>query len=184
MERQDPSYAVALVLSTTHEILLIERAKRDGDHWSGHMAFPGGRTESSDQNLLHTAMRETKEEVSLHLSAENYISELLDIQLRKRGLPTPGSLSSFVFVVEKQDLQIEPSEVESAFWIPTSFFANPKNMDTYELDSGGVKISLPCINFQSKKIWGLTYHLLSHFFAAYGDATKEDYKHLVPLYIK
>ena len=39
--------AVALILHRSErgvELLLIERARRDGDHWSGDMAFPGGRS--------------------------------------------------------------------------------------------------------------------------------------------
>src|SRR5262245_1701845 len=40
------------------EVLLIRRAARDGDPWSGHMAFPGGQREPEDRDLLTTAERE------------------------------------------------------------------------------------------------------------------------------
>ena len=42
--------------------LFIKRAKRPGDLWSGHMAFPGGHWESSDADLAATAVRETRED--------------------------------------------------------------------------------------------------------------------------
>src|ERR1700682_285931 len=45
-----PRAAVAAVLragTTGPEILFIERAKREGDPWSGHMAFPGGRRDDA-----------------------------------------------------------------------------------------------------------------------------------------
>ena len=32
------------------EILFIKRAERDGDPWSGHMAFPGGHMEPDDSD--------------------------------------------------------------------------------------------------------------------------------------
>src|SRR6476646_9126644 len=51
------------------EILFIKRAERESDPWSGHMAFPGGRREPSDETLLHTARRETLEEVGLDLAS-------------------------------------------------------------------------------------------------------------------
>ena len=36
------------------EILFIKRAERDGDPWSGHMAFPGGHMEPDDNlSLIH-----------------------------------------------------------------------------------------------------------------------------------
>ena len=41
------------------EVLFIKRAERDGDPWSGHMAFPGGRREPHDSDLYSTALRET-----------------------------------------------------------------------------------------------------------------------------
>ena len=59
--------AVAMVLRPAaggaSEVLLIERAEKPGDPWSGHMAFPGGRLDPSDPDPRFTAERETFEEV-------------------------------------------------------------------------------------------------------------------------
>ena len=46
--------AVAMVLQVREgelHILMIKRAEREGDPWSGHMAFPGGRQDAVDQTL-------------------------------------------------------------------------------------------------------------------------------------
>jgi 8-oxo-dGTP pyrophosphatase MutT (NUDIX family) len=59
--------AIALVLlevDTGLEALLIERAERSGDPWSGHMALPGGHLEERDVDLGAAAERETLEEVA------------------------------------------------------------------------------------------------------------------------
>ncbi len=63
-ERRDPlafEAAVALILHETAdtgpEILFIERALREGDPWSGQMAFPGGRRDREDRDLERTAAR-------------------------------------------------------------------------------------------------------------------------------
>src|SRR5262245_41364530 len=65
--------AVALVFcappGAEPELLFIERARREGDPWSGHMAFPGGRRDPKDTDLAATAARETHEEVGLGLGA-------------------------------------------------------------------------------------------------------------------
>ena len=69
--------AVSLLLSENFqgtELLLIERAHQDGDPWSGQMAFPGGRRELQDETVLDTAIRETAEEIGVHLDVENRIS--------------------------------------------------------------------------------------------------------------
>ena len=63
--------AVALILhepdGSSPEILFIERAKREGDPWSGQMALPGGRRDTEDRDLQTTAARETFEEVGISL---------------------------------------------------------------------------------------------------------------------
>src|SRR5262245_34151321 len=60
--------AILLPRDDTFEILLIRRAERPTDLWSGHMAFPGGRRSPEDRDLLATAVRETEEEVGLDLA--------------------------------------------------------------------------------------------------------------------
>ena len=43
------------------ELLFVKRAEWEGDPWSGHVAFPGGRHEPQDETLWDTAARETHE---------------------------------------------------------------------------------------------------------------------------
>ena len=50
------------------EALFILRASREGDPWSGQMAFPGGHKDPEDISIRHTAERETWEEIGLDLS--------------------------------------------------------------------------------------------------------------------
>ena len=50
------------------EVLLIRRAERLGDRWSGHMAFPGGHAQPEDADLRATALRETREEIGIDLA--------------------------------------------------------------------------------------------------------------------
>src|SRR6185295_3323821 len=63
--------AVAAILresATDLEALLIRRAEREDDPWSGHMAFPGGRRGAADRDIEETARRETLEEIGLDLA--------------------------------------------------------------------------------------------------------------------
>ena len=69
------------------ELLFIERASRDGDPWSGHMAFPGGRVDDTDLGPRAAAERETLEEVGLSLAGAELLGQLDDIH----GMPGTGS---------------------------------------------------------------------------------------------
>ena len=65
--------AVALIFRAgadgAPELLFIKRAEYPADPWSGQIAFPGGREEPTDGELIQTAVRETREETGLDLAA-------------------------------------------------------------------------------------------------------------------
>src|SRR5450432_2372229 len=67
--RQAAIAVIFLELEMSLDVLLIERAIREGDPWSGHMALPGGHADPADADLSATAERETLEEVGLDLRA-------------------------------------------------------------------------------------------------------------------
>jgi 8-oxo-dGTP pyrophosphatase MutT (NUDIX family) len=77
--------AVAVVLAPSGapgdalSLLLMRRSEREGDPWSGHMALPGGHAHRADADLLHTARRETLEEVGIDLSDAELLGALDDV---------------------------------------------------------------------------------------------------------
>jgi 8-oxo-dGTP pyrophosphatase MutT (NUDIX family) len=75
--------AVAVVLREADggpEVLFIERARRAGDPWSGHMAFPGGRIDPEDAHARGAAERETREEVGVDLAGAEPLGRLDDLR--------------------------------------------------------------------------------------------------------
>src|SRR5450631_3467354 len=104
LEPDRPQAAVALLLvSRPDRLLLIRRAEREGDPWSGHLAFPGGKREAEDASLLVTAIRETAEEVGLRLAPESLLARLADVRARVNGY----RVAQFVFAVEGGDVALE-----------------------------------------------------------------------------
>lgn len=82
--------AVALILQLRNDdlhILMIKRAEREGDPWSGHMAFPGGRMDPGDAHGYAVAVRETEEEVGLALGSEDVcIGRLSEINADRKSV--------------------------------------------------------------------------------------------------
>jgi len=156
--------AVAAVLrdgDSGAEVLLIRRAARHGDPWSGHMAFPGGRQQPDDRDILSTAMRETLEEVGLDLSARGTLLGRLDeIQAIARGRPAGLTVSPFVFALESPTSLVTNAEVEEVVWAPLTPIARGERSTTipYELD--GRRYDLPAWDVQGRIVWGLTYRML------------------------
>ena len=156
--------AVAMVLQVREgelHILMIKRADREGDPWSGHMAFPGGRMEKTDAHGFAVAVRETHEEVGLHLGPEDdCIGRLSDINARPhRGL-LGMAVTPFVFRLDRQ-VEFQPNyEVAEVVWVPVEFLLNTDNREQMTWDYKGMKMTMPCYFFGGRRIWGLSLMML------------------------
>lgn len=163
--------AVALVLrqaAAVPEVLLIERASRAGDPWSGHMAFPGGRVERSDADVRSAAERETFEEVGIDLAGVELLGRLDDLEGRHSGRPAPLVISAFVYYALRPP-PIEPSpEVECALWVPVPVLADPARHVEYAYPAaGGARYPGIVVGDPERHVvWGLTYRFLEIFFRA------------------
>src|SRR6185436_466634 len=98
------SAAVALVLRASAqgpEALFIKRAEHPDDPWSGHVGLPGGRAESGDASLVHTAMRETEEEIGLSLALDRDLLGALDeTRATARMKSVDMKIAPFVFAAD------------------------------------------------------------------------------------
>jgi 8-oxo-dGTP pyrophosphatase MutT (NUDIX family) len=160
--------AVALVLVDADaglELLLIQRATRDDDPWSGHMALPGGRRDPDDADAVATASRETFEEVGVDLRAEaDVIGRLDELRAVARHRPLDLVITPIVFALRRVvALRPSPREVESAVWVPLSFLASPEAVATYERTLDGLTSDFPAFRYQHYTIWGLTHRILQGF---------------------
>ncbi|MBW2267027.1 MAG: CoA pyrophosphatase [Deltaproteobacteria bacterium] len=148
-------------------LLLIRRAERDGDPWSGHVSFPGGRVDASDASLRHAAERETREEVGLDLSTGEWLGQLDDL----RGVAVPMVVSAFVFTLERPAPLVLSDEVRRAFWVPLDELLDSSRHVTEPFDYQGRAVKLPAIDVgdgDRPPLWGLTYHFLEKFFSLLG----------------
>lgn len=167
---EDPALAraaVALVIGGHAErmsdVLLIRRAARDNDPWSGHIAFPGGRSEPQDADLTATAVREAREEVGIDLAADaQQIGRLDDLRAMVRMRPVDLVISPLVFVLNRPvTLELCAREVEGAIWVPLAFLRSEAACTTHVRIVDGAEIRFPAFSYQGYTIWGLTHRILT-----------------------
>jgi 8-oxo-dGTP pyrophosphatase MutT (NUDIX family) len=152
--------AVSLIITPGPDsILLIRRAERSGDPWGGHMALPGGRYDSTDQDLLATAIRETEEEVGIRLQRQHLAGCLDDVVPRTPVLP-PIAVRPFVFLVPaRPSLQLN-AEVATASWVTIEHFLDPATHHMVRLDVAGQSRLVPAFELEKAIVWGMTERII------------------------
>jgi 8-oxo-dGTP pyrophosphatase MutT (NUDIX family) len=161
--------AVALLLQPQEEdlhVLFIHRAHHPHDPWSGHMAFPGGRKDPEDSDLLITISRETREEVGIDLDHHGeYLGRLTEVQAMARGKLTNMAVSPFVYLISPEaQPDPDPVEVQDTIWVPLSFMQRDGVEQTVRRDlPDKTMIEVPALIYGGKTIWGLTYRVLRDF---------------------
>lgn len=143
------------VISGAPHLLMIQRARRTGDPWSGQMAFPGGRQAPEDRNILQTACREAEEEVGFDPATEaTRITRLSDLVTRSHHSWKPQIVTPFLFELPQEPtLQIN-HEAYAEVWIPSQIFS--ESAAAYPWPIGPFTVTLPCYYHAGNPIWGLS----------------------------
>jgi 8-oxo-dGTP pyrophosphatase MutT (NUDIX family) len=150
--------AVATILRASPsgpEVLFIERAIREGDPWSGDVAFPGGKKEAFDDSLQATAIRETREEIGLTLAPSSFVARLEDVFGRSNGY----RVAQFVFSVDEEHALTLSPEVVAVFWLPLTTLTAPSRVETITIERGGHAFEVPCIRLGARVLWGMTFRM-------------------------
>ena len=154
--------AVAMILrrsSEGFELFFIRRAHHPNDPWSGNIGFPGGRYESHDPTLRHTAERETMEEVGIDLRAARYLGRLADIV----GQNLPVRVSCFVYCIDGEVDTALSHEVHTAFWVAFERLTDPQRQITAKVRFEKQVLEVPAIDLPVENmpvLWGITYRLV------------------------
>ncbi len=150
-------------LGSALSVLLVRRSEREGDPWSGHMALPGGHAQPEDADLLHTARRETLEEVGIDLANAELLGQLDDVSpMRSSDM----AVRPFVFWAETPQSITLSAEVAEVIWVPLDALASDALRTTRDVAVRGSTLRVPAYVIEERVVWGMTYHLLERFLAA------------------
>lgn len=152
-----PEAAVLMPLVDRPEprVILTVRSSSMPTH-AGEVAFPGGKRDPADKNLLMTALRETEEEVGLGREYVDVLGQLSPLASRYGMKVTP-----FVGIVHPDaQLEAEPGEIETIFQVPLRFFLDEKPELSSPIDFFGRRFRIPSYYYEDKRIWGLTAFMI------------------------
>jgi len=161
------SAAVLVPLMHRHgtlEVLYTRRSDRLASH-TGQVAFPGGRFDWRDTDLLAAALRETHEEVGI----EPHQVRVLGTFPGRRTNATDIAVTPFVGVIEGDpQLRPDPKEVAEIFHVPLQALSDPRYRGSYRWKRNGTSSDYPAILYAGQVIWGLTYSLTLTFLQLIG----------------
>ncbi|MBF7731193.1 CoA pyrophosphatase [Pseudomonas sp. N040] len=152
----DPRFPEAAVLvpitrSESPELVLTLRASGLSTH-GGEVAFPGGRRDPEDRDLIHTALREAEEEIGLAAGLVEVVGPLTPLVSRHGIKVTP-----YVgFVPDYMDYRPNDGEIAAVFNVPLAFFCDDPREMTHRIDYQGRSWYVPSYRYGDFKIWGLT----------------------------
>jgi 8-oxo-dGTP pyrophosphatase MutT (NUDIX family) len=139
--------------------LVFIRRSPHGVH-GGQIAFPGGRREPEDANLLATALREAEEEVGLDPRQVEVLTELPTIETIATGFrvaPFLGRLNGAPPTWRRQETEIEEIlEVQLCDLIRPEAHA----VEVWQLPGWPEPREIPFYWIGPHKLWGATYRIV------------------------
>jgi 8-oxo-dGTP diphosphatase len=158
-----PEAAVAIVRSRhpKDSILLMRRAERAEDSWSGHWSFPGGRRDPQDRDPLDTALRELFEECGIRLNPSD-LEAAWPHAVARRRTPPYLLVAPFLFSVDTEcPVVLDPREAAEARWIPMSTLRDPSRHVLRPVPGRPAEMLFPCVDLDGPPLWGFTYRLIT-----------------------
>jgi 8-oxo-dGTP pyrophosphatase MutT (NUDIX family) len=134
-----------------HTVLLTQRTAHLRDH-AGQVSFPGGRVEAEDPSPVHTALRETEEEIGLPREQVEVLGFLPEYRTGTGFRVTPV----VALVRPPFSLVLDPFEVAEAFEVPLSFLLDPANHKRHSLHYRGALRHFFAMPYGDYFIWGAT----------------------------
>ena len=147
--------AAAVLIAVTDQtepgVILTMRPQTMRKH-PGQVAFPGGRMDESDADLIAAALREAREEIALPSHLVTIIGPLDEYRTVTDYTITP------IMAVIPPDLALcpNPHEVAAIFEVPLSFLLDPANHTLQDVEWQGQMRQYWEMQWDGHRIWGAT----------------------------
>lgn len=126
-------------------------------HHAGQVAFPGGRVEPEDDDVVAAALRECEEEIGLPPATVTPLGFLDCFETVSGFCVTPVVAR---VAADAPPLTPQPDEVAEVFEVPLAFFLDPANLRRYTMDYRGQRQPMVEFQYAGHRIWGATAAML------------------------
>jgi 8-oxo-dGTP pyrophosphatase MutT (NUDIX family) len=154
---------IPIIMRAEPTVLLTLRTSHLSNH-SGQIAFPGGKVDLADVDVVAAAMREAQEEIGLHASTLEVLGQLPEYITGSVFHVTPV----VALVTPGFSLVANPNEVADMFEVPLAFLMNPANHRHHKVQWQGVYrewLSMPYHDGVTERfIWGATAGMLRNLY--------------------
>ncbi len=125
-------------------------------HHAGQYSFPGGSGDPEDVTPLHTALRETREELGIDVSGVRVLGALDEVPTL-----TEFRIQPFVGVIPQGlEYRPNPGEVELVLEVPLSHLLDPAIRRTERRSARGLEYEVDFYTYGTHVIWGATGRIL------------------------
>lgn len=162
VEKVNPRKAAVMMLfyprNDKTNIVLILRNSYKGVH-SSQIAFPGGKVEDYDASMMHTALRETHEEIGIAPNQITVIRPFSEVYIP----PSNFMVSPFLgYSSETLLFNPDPEEVAGIIEFPIEHFLDDTIVVNQKMDTAYSKsIIVPSFKIYEHFVWGATAMMLS-----------------------
>ncbi len=139
------------------QTLLVQRAERAGDPWSGQVGLPGGRIKQTDGSPRTALYREAEEEVGVKL-------EEVGVELGSLSIGHPMRRMEMRVQPWVYGLGVKPkinlgSEIADYFWV--NLLELPSKVKMSEITIRNELRSVESYLVDGRVVWGFTYRVLT-----------------------
>lgn len=162
--RRIAAVALAILTAPPHGVIFTERAAHLRDH-PGQIALPGGSLDALDEgDLRRTALRELREEVGV---APERVTIVAQLPMVRQTRANNFDVTPFVVTVAPGPLTIDGTETAAVFTIPLATIVDELTHGTVAV--GEVSVETYLLDYESRRVWGLTGRILRNFIDAWTD---------------
>lgn len=138
--------------------LVLIRRSDSGGH-GGDLAFPGGKRDAADKSMLHTALREAREEIGIPENRIEILAHLPPTETRISGFRIYPFLGRVIQPVQWQRNEREVAEILDVSLVEV-VSAEVVDEDVSSPATIASPQRTPCYRVGAQQLWGVSYRIL------------------------